>query len=136
MQGDINNKGDGEMIKKLDEVMIYVYDHDKAIEFWTKNLNFVVVADDEEMGMRVVKLLPEDDAQTAIVLQDKAKVDEMDMGVSTTTPSLIFATTQFDHLYDRLKSNQNTVGDIMDLPMGRVFNFADAENNYFAVKEI
>jgi lactoylglutathione lyase len=35
-----------------------------------------------------------------------------------------------------LKSNQNTVGDIMDLPMGRVFNFADAENNYFAVKEI
>lgn len=136
MQGDINNKGDGEMIKKLDEVMIYVYDHDKAIEFWTKNLNFVVVADDEEMGMRVVKLLPEDDAQTAIVLQDKAKVDEMDMGVSTTTPSLIFSTTQFDHLYDRLKSNQNAVGDIMDLPMGRVFNFADAENNYFAVKEI
>lgn len=136
MQGGINNKGDGEMIKKLDEVMIYVYDHDKAIEFWTKNLNFVVVADDEEMGMRVVKLLPEDDAQTAIVLQDKEKVDEMDMSVSTTTPSLIFATTQFDHLYDRLKSNQNAVGDIMDLPMGRVFNFADAENNYFAVKEI
>ena len=136
MQGDINNKGDGEMIKKLDEVMIYVYNYDKAIEFWTKNLNFVVVADDEEMGMRVVKLLPEDDAQTAIVLQDKAKVDEMDMGVSTTTPSLIFSTTQFDHLYDRLKSNQNAVGDIMDLPMGRVFNFADAENNYFAVKEI
>lgn len=124
------------MIKKLDEVMIYVYNHDEAIQFWTENLDFVVAADDEEMGMRVVKLLPEDAAQTAIVLQDKAKVDEMDMGVSTATPSLIFATTQFDHLYDRLKSNQNTVGDIMDLPMGRVFNFADAENNYFAVKEI
>lgn len=106
MQGEVNNKGDGEMIKKLDEVMIYVYDHDKAIEFWTKNLNFVVTANDEQMG------------------------------ISTTTPSLIFATTQFDHLYDRLKYNQNTVGDIMDLPMGRVFNFADAENNYFAVKEI
>lgn len=74
MQGGINNKGDGEMIKKLDEVMIYVYDHDKAIEFWTKNLNFVVVADDEEMGMRVVKLLPEDDAQTAIVCRTKRKL--------------------------------------------------------------
>lgn len=136
MQDKINNRGDGEMIKKLDEVMIYVYNHDKAIQFWTENLDFVVVADDEEMGMRVVKLLPEDDAQTAIVLQDKAKVDEMDMGVSTTTPSLIFATTQFDDLYNRLKSNQNTVGDIMDLPMGRVFNFTDSENNHFAVKEI
>ncbi|MDG0842177.1 VOC family protein [Staphylococcus equorum] len=124
------------MIKKLDEVMIYVYDHDKAIEFWTENLDFVVADDGEEMGMRVVKLLPEDTAQTAIVLQDKTKVEEMEMGVSTATPSLIFATTQFDNLYNRLKSKQNTVGDIMDLPMGRVFNFADAENNYFAVKEI
>ena len=44
--------------------------------------------------MRVVKLLPQDQAETAIVLQDKKKVDEMDMGVSTATPSLIFATTQ------------------------------------------
>ncbi|PHK48559.1 VOC family protein [Staphylococcus edaphicus] len=124
------------MINRLDEVMIYVYDHDKAIAFWTQHLGFNVADDTEEMNMRVVKLTPEDDAQTAIVLQDKAKVDAMDMGVSTDTPSLIFATTQFDELFHRLKDNQVTVGDIMDLPMGRVFNFADEENNYFAVKEV
>ena len=118
------------MIQRLDEVMIYVYDHDKAITFWTKNLDFKVVEDTEEMQMRVVKLAPNDDAQ------DKAKVDEMDMGVSTDTPSLIFATTQFDELFNRLKDSQVTVGDIMTLPMGRVFNFADEENNYFAVKEV
>lgn len=124
------------MIQRLDEVMIYVYNHDKAITFWTKNLDFKVVEDTEELQMRVVKLAPNDDAQTAIVLQDKAKVDEMDMGVSTDTPSLIFATTQFDELFNRLKDSQVTVGDIMTLPMGRVFNFADEENNYFAVKEV
>lgn len=124
------------MIQRLDEVMIYVYDHDKAITFWTKNLDFKVVEDTEEMQMRVVKLAPNDDAQTAIVLQDKAKVDEMDMGVSTDTPSLIFATTQFDELFNHLKDSQVTVGDIMKLPMGRVFNFADEENNYFALKEV
>lgn len=75
------------MINRLDEVMIYVYDHDKAIAFWTQHLGFNVADDTEEMNMRVVKLTPEDDAQTAIVLQDKAKVDAMDMGVSTDTPS-------------------------------------------------
>ncbi|SUM84749.1 Uncharacterised protein [Staphylococcus saprophyticus] len=37
------------MIQRLDEVMIYVYDHDKAITFWTKNLDFKVVEDTEEM---------------------------------------------------------------------------------------
>ncbi|MFQ3782898.1 VOC family protein [Staphylococcus saprophyticus] len=124
------------MIQRLDEVMIYVYNHDKAITFWTKNLDFKVVEDTEELQMRVVKLAPNDDAQTAIVLQDKAKVDEMDMGVSTDTPSLIFSTTQFDELFNRLKDSQVTVGDIMTLTMGRVFNFADEENNYFAVKEV
>lgn len=54
------------MIQRLDEVMIYVYNHDKAITFWTKNLDFKVVEDTEELQMRVVKLAPNDDAQTAI----------------------------------------------------------------------
>jgi lactoylglutathione lyase len=29
--------------------MIYVYNHDKAITFWTKNLDFKVVEDTEEL---------------------------------------------------------------------------------------
>lgn len=124
------------MLEKLDEVMIYVYDHDKVMHFWTKYLHFIVSQDIEEMGMRVVKLLPQHQSETAIVLQDKAKVDEMDMGVSTTTPSLIFSTTQFDDLYQQLNDNSITLGEIINLPMGRVFNFADPEDNYFAVKEV
>ncbi|EMK3907563.1 VOC family protein, partial [Listeria monocytogenes] len=27
------------------------------------------------------------------------------------------------------------VGDLVDLPMGRVFNFSDNEGNYFAICE-
>ena len=41
----------------------------------------------------------------------------------------MFATTQFDELYQHLNDNDITVGDIMTLPMGRVFNFADPEDN-------
>ena len=52
--------------------MIYVYDHDKVMQFWTEHLNFTVSEDTEEMGMRVVKLLPQDQAETAIVLEDNS----------------------------------------------------------------
>ena len=54
--------------------MIYVYDHDKVMQFWTEHLNFTVSEDTAEMGMRVVKLLPQDQAETAIVLQDKKRL--------------------------------------------------------------
>lgn len=124
------------MLNRLDEVMIYVYDHNKAIDFWTTYLSFTVVEDTTEMYMRVVKLAPSKDAQTLIVLQDKVKVDAMDMGVSTSTPSLIFATKEFDTLYESLQQSGIEIGEVMSLPMGRIFNFADPEKNYFAVKEI
>ena len=123
------------MLNHVAEIMIYVYDHNKAIQFWTEHLNFTVVEDTEEMEMRVVKLQPNTQAQTLIVLQDKAKVDAMDMGVSTTTPSLISSTNDFDHLYQSLTEQVVNVGEIMTLPMGRVFNFSDYEDNYFAVKD-
>ena len=61
------------MLNHVAEIMIYVYDHNKAIQFWTEHLNFTVVEDTEEMEMRVVKLQPNTQAQTLIVLQDKAK---------------------------------------------------------------
>lgn len=124
------------MLNRLDEVMIYVNNHDKVIDFWTTHLSFTVVEDTTEMDMRVVKLAPSEDAQTLIVLQDKEKVDAMDMGVSTATPSLIFATTNFDSLRESLQENGVDTGEVMTLPMGRVFNFADPEQNYFAVKEV
>lgn len=124
------------MLNRLDEVMIYVNNHDKVIDFWTTHLSFTVVEDTTEMDMQVVKLAPSEDAQTLIVLQDKEKVDAMDMGVSTATPSLIFATTNFDALRESLQENGVETGEVMTLPMGRVFNFADPEQNYFAVKEV
>ena len=123
------------MLNHVAEIMIYVYDHNKAIQFWTEHLNFTVVEVTEEMEMCVVKLQPNTQAQTLIVLQDKAKVDAMDMGVSTTTPSLIFSTNEFDRLYQSLTEQGVNVGEIMTLPMGRVFNFSDYEDNYFAVKD-
>ncbi|HEC2157177.1 VOC family protein [Staphylococcus delphini] len=124
------------MIQRLQEVMLYVQDQEKAKQFWTSNFDFQVASDETFQGMRVITLKPTNAAQTAIVLQDKAKVEAMGMGVNTGTPSLMFGTTDIDALYDDLKSKGIQVGEKMTLPTGTVFNFADDENNYFAVRQI
>jgi lactoylglutathione lyase len=56
---------------------------------------------------------------------------EMNLG----TPSLMFFSDNFDQLNRELKEQNVTVGEIVEIPGGRVFNFADLENNYFAVME-
>ncbi|HEC2226102.1 TPA: VOC family protein [Staphylococcus delphini] len=124
------------MIQRLQEVMLYVQDQEKAKQFWISHFDFQVASDETFQGMRVITLKPTDAAQTAIVLQDKAKVEAMGMGVNTGTPSLMFGTTDIDALYDDLKSKGIQVGEKMTLPTGTVFNFADDENNYFAVRQI
>jgi lactoylglutathione lyase len=47
----------------------------------------------------------------------------------------MFFSKYFDNLYCDLSNKNVTVGEIGNMPSGRVFNFADSENNYFAVME-
>ncbi|PTG19718.1 VOC family protein [Staphylococcus chromogenes] len=122
------------MIERLQEVMLYVDDQENAKQFWTEKLNFKVISDDVANDMRVIILSPTTDAQTSIVLHDKAKVEAMGMGVNTGTPSLMFVTQDIDQLYDELKAKGVTVGDKVDMPGGTIFNFSDDEGHYFAVK--
>lgn len=56
---------------------------------------------------------------------------EMNLG----TPSLMFFADDAEQLYTKFTDNGVTVGELVDLPMGKVFNFADDEGNYFAVLE-
>ena len=51
------------------------------------------------------------------------------------TPSLMFFSENLDELYKDLSDKNITVGEIVSMPSGRVFNFADNEENYFAVME-
>lgn len=51
------------------------------------------------------------------------------------TPSLMFFSEDIDKLYNDLLNKNVIVGEIVNMPIGRVFNFADNENNYYAVME-
>ncbi|WP_078394878.1 VOC family protein [Shouchella patagoniensis] len=124
------------MITKLGQVMLYVNNQEEAIDFWTKKVGFHVVSDENNgEGMRWVELAPTKEASTNIILHNKQLIAKMQPELNVGTPSLMFFTTDLDRLYTHLTKQYVTVGEIVSMPSGRVFNFSDDENNYFAVME-
>lgn len=124
------------MIKKLNQVMLYVDDQNKAVDFWTNVLGFVVKGEDElPEGFKAVEIAPSEDVETSFVLFDKAFIRKYSPEVSLETPSLMFKADHFDDLYASLKEQGLTGHDIVDMPEGRVFNFHDTQGNYFAIME-
>lgn len=125
------------MIKKLGQVMVYVVDQDLARKFWTEKAGFVVITEggSEEMGLRWIEIAPTEDAATTIVLHDKEAIAQMSPELDLGVPSLMFFTDDIDKLYADYKERGVTVGDLIDMGIGKSFNFADDEGNYFAVME-
>ena len=122
------------MIGQIGQVMLYVEDQELSKKFWTEKLGFTVVSDINN-GMRIITIVPNENAQTSIVLHDKKKIAEMSPELNLTTPSLMFYAENLDELYRDYQTKGITVGEFMDMPFGKVFNFADDEENYFAVME-
>ena len=122
------------MIGQIGQVMLYVEDQEQSKKFWTEKLGFTVVSDINN-GMRIITIVPNDNAQTSIVLHDKKKIAEMSPELNLTTPSLMFYAENLDVLYRDYQTKGITVGEFMEMPFGKVFNFADDEENYFAVME-
>ncbi|MCG3086854.1 VOC family protein [Sporosarcina cyprini] len=124
------------MIRKLGQVMLYVNDQEKAMQFWTEKVGFHVLADETAGPMRWIEIAPAQDSETSLVLHDKEAVARMSPGLHLGTPSLLFYSDRFEQLRSQLLEHQVTVGEIMEMPSGRTFNFADEEENYFAVMEM
>lgn len=124
------------MITQVGQIMLYVNNQDEVMKFWTEKVGFIVVSEqDNGQGMRWIELAPTETAETSIVLHNKELIAKMQPELHLGTPSLMFFTDNLDRLYKDLSDKEVTVGQIVTMPGGRVFNFADTENNYFAVME-
>ena len=124
------------MISKVGQIMLYVNNQDEAVNFWTEKVGFSVISDEDNgQGMRWIEIAPTKDTETSIILHNKEFVAKMSPGLNLGTPSLMFFSENFDELYTSLSNKNIKVGEIVNMPSGRVFNFADNEENYFAVME-
>ncbi|MCQ6264665.1 VOC family protein [Fictibacillus sp. WQ 8-8] len=124
------------MINKVGQIMLYVNNQDEAVNFWTEKVGFCVISEEDNgQGMRWIEIAPAKDAETSIILHNKEFVAKMSPELNLGTPSLMFFSENFDQLRSDLSNKNVTVGEIVNMPSGRVFNFADSEENYFAVME-
>lgn len=124
------------MFSKVGQIMLYVNNQDEAVKFWTEKLGFTVIAEENNnQGLRWIEIAPTEGAETSLILHNKDFVSNMSPGLNLDTPSLMFFTENLEKLHSDLSNKNITVGDIVNMPTGRVFNFADNEENYFAVME-
>ena len=124
------------MFSKVGQIMLYVNNQDEAVKFWTEKLGFTVIAEENNnQGLRWIEIAPKKGAETSLILHNKDFVSKMSPGLNLDTPSLMFFTENLEQLHSDLLNKKITVGEIVNMPSSRVFNFADNEENYFAVME-
>lgn len=124
------------MVEKIGQVMLYVENQAAVRDFWVEKLDFVVVSEEVVNGeIQWIEIAPTKGVETTFVLQNKKKVAEMNPEMNLGTPSILLFGNNVAELYEEYQDKGITVGDLVDLPMGRVFNFSDNEGNYFAICE-
>ncbi|PIC56416.1 glyoxalase/bleomycin resistance/extradiol dioxygenase family protein [Sporosarcina sp. P12(2017)] len=124
------------MINKIGQIMLYVQNQDEAVDFWTEKVGFTVISDEDNgQGMRWIEIAPTKEAETSMILHNKGMIADMQPELNLGTPSLLFFTDDLEKLHSTLSNENVTVGEMVNMPSGRVFNFADSEQNYFAVME-
>ncbi|WP_313892433.1 VOC family protein [Psychrobacillus sp.] len=124
------------MINKLGQIMLYVNNQDESVKFWTEKAGFCVLSEEDNgQGFKWFEIAPTKEAATSIVLHNKELIAQMQPELNLSTPSLMFFSDNLDKLYADFKEQDVTVGELVTMPSGRVFNFADNEGNYFAIME-
>ncbi len=116
--------------------MLYVNDQDEVLRFWTEKAGFIVISEENNgQGLRWIEIAPTKDAETSLILHNKELIAKMEPELNLGTPSLMFFSENVEELYQDFLDKDITVGEMVDMPSGKVFNFADSEGNYFAVME-
>ncbi|MBF0754447.1 VOC family protein [Jeotgalicoccus nanhaiensis] len=124
------------MLKKLKNVMLYVEDTNSALEFWTQKMDFTVK---EELSLmenfKGYKVAPDENSETSLVIFPIAFIEKYSPEVSLETPSLMFEVENIEAVYEDLKERDVYVGELVEIPAMKTFNFFDGQDNYFAVSE-
>ena len=124
------------MINKVGQIMLYVNNQAETVKFWTEKVGFTVISEvDNGQGLRFIELAPTKESETSIILHNKEFIAKMQPELNLNTPSLMFFSENLENLYKDFSDKNITVGDLVTMPTGKVFNFADNEGNYFAVME-
>ncbi|MGM0212967.1 VOC family protein [Enterococcus sp. AZ109] len=114
------------------KVILYAQDVKKASEFW-QTLGFVEISLDKIDGSFVAELAITETSDTHLVIYDRQFVESNSGESVDPSPALIFSSDDVVELYKSLKEKGVQVGEIAQIGEEFVFNFIDADGNYFVV---
>lgn len=122
------------MLKKI-EVMLYVNSVEKAAQFWKEAFGAVEIGVDTMPDNSIsIKLMMTNDLNFRIF--NKTFVANYSPEVSISTPSLMLYTEEINLLHERISRMGVQISPIQEFNGKLQFNFADYEDNYFAVSEV
>ena len=124
------------MINRIGKITLYVNNQEDAKLFWTEKLNFVVTYE-KEMGpnMKWVEVAPSKNEFTTFVLYDKNLMMKQNKEINVSHPSIILSTRDINGTYEQMANNEVEVGELMEMPYGRMFSFKDQDGNDYLVRE-
>lgn len=118
------------------EVMLYVKDVAKEVEFW-QTLGFVERSR-QDMGdnTMMVQVAPSEEATFALNLFDIEFIKVHSPEVANNVPSIMFYSDDIEGLYAKAQAAGIETGELVQLGWQKVFNFANPDGLYFAVSGI
>jgi len=124
------------MINKIGKITLYVNNQEEAKKFWTEKLNFVV-KDEQTMGpnMKWLEVGPNNEEFTTFVLYDKNLMLTQNPSANVSHPSIILSTNDIEYAYNKMKENGVEVGELMNMPYGKMFSFKDQDGNEYLLRE-
>jgi predicted enzyme related to lactoylglutathione lyase len=124
------------MINKIGKITIYVNNQEKAKEFWTTKMNFIIKSE-QPMGpnMTWLEVGPSEDEFTTFIIYEKKLMLSQNPKANVSHPGIMLSTSNIESTYAEMKSNGVEVEELMIMPYGMMFKFKDQDNNEYMVRE-
>lgn len=120
------------MINKIFKITIYVNNQEEAKKFWVDKMGFEVRREENMMGQhKWLEVSPKDDDSTTFVLYDKNLMKSQNPSINVGHPSVMLYTKDIEKSYSDMKSIGIVVGEIMNYPYGKMYNFFDNDGNTY-----
>ncbi|WP_379945553.1 VOC family protein [Enterococcus devriesei] len=120
------------MFNEQVKVILYADDVKKASAFW-QSLGFIEISFEELDGSQVAEVAMSEASTTHLVIYDRAFIQKNDDEATEPSPALIFGSDDMIRLYKKLQTVDVQLGDLTQIGEEYIFNFVDADGNYFVV---
>lgn len=78
---------------------------------------------------------PSEEEFTTFVLYDKNLMIAQNPKANVTHPSILLSTKDIESAYSEMKKKSVKVGELMNMPYGKMFSFEDQDGNEYLLRE-